>query len=142
MLFRSRIWNGRANITELEVDGPSGHKEALSLRLYDPESHQWSLNVANSRSGTMGGPPTIGEFQNGRGEFYDMEPINGKVVLVRNVWSDMTASSCHFEQAYSDDGGKTWEVNWIDTDTRIAGPEDLSAAASSVRPLPEQRSAP
>jgi hypothetical protein len=119
-----KIWNGRANITELEVDGPSGRKEALSLRLYDPESHQWSLNVANSRSGTMGGPPTIGEFENGRGEFYDMEPINGKVVLVRNVWSDMTASSCHFEQAFSVDGGKTWEVNWITDDTRVKDESD------------------
>jgi hypothetical protein len=118
-----KIWNGRANIVELEVDGPSGHKEALSLRLYDPESHQWSLNVTNSRSGTTE-VPTVGEFQNGRGEFYDMEPINGRVVLVRNVWSDMTASSCHFEQAFSAGGGKTWEVNWIAEDTPVKGEDE------------------
>jgi hypothetical protein len=64
--------------------------------------------------------PTVGEFKNGRGEFYDEEPINGRVTLVRNVWSsDDAPNSYHFEQAFSDDGGKTWEVNWIVTDTRV-----------------------
>jgi hypothetical protein len=112
------IWNGRANMVELEADSSSGHIEALSLRLYNAESHQWSLNVANSRVGSMG-VPTVGGFSNGRGEFYDMEPINGRQVLVRNIWSDITVNSCHFEQAFSDNGGRTWEVNWIADDTRV-----------------------
>jgi hypothetical protein len=113
-----KIWNGKANLVELEVDGPAGHIEGLNLRLYNPESHQWSLNFASSRGGSLG-VPTVGEFKDGVGTFYDQEPINGRVVLVRNVWSDITPNSCHFEQAFSDDGGKTWEVNWIATDTRI-----------------------
>jgi hypothetical protein len=113
-----RIWDGRANIVELEVDGPSGHVEGLSLRLYNPDSHQWSLNFANVNGGTLG-IPTVGEFKNGHGEFYDQEPFNGRIILVRNVWSDMTANSCRFEQAFSDDGGKTWETNWIAVDTRV-----------------------
>jgi hypothetical protein len=114
-----KIWNGRANLVELEVDGPNGHVEGLSLRLYDPVAHQWSLNFANVKVGSIG-MPTVGEFRNGRGEFYDREPINGRMVLVRNVWSDMKPNSCHFEQAFSDDGGKTWETNWIADDTRVA----------------------
>jgi hypothetical protein len=61
----------------------------------------------------------IGEFKNGRGEFFDQEPFNGRTILVRNVWSDIASNSCRFEQAFSDDGGKTWEVNWIATDTRV-----------------------
>src|ERR1700750_1599353 len=113
-----KVWNGRANLAELEVDGPGGHIEALSLRLYNPQSHQWSLNFANSKGGTLG-TPSIGEFSHGRGEFYDQETLNGRSILVRFVISDVTATSCHFEQAFSDDGGKTWEVNWIATDTRI-----------------------
>ena len=113
-----KIWNGRANLVELEADCPSGHVEALSLRLYDPQSHQWNLNFANSVSGTLG-QPTIGEFRNGRGEFYDQETLNNRAILVRFVISDVTADSCRFEQAFSDDGGKTWEVNWIATDTRV-----------------------
>lgn len=96
-----------------------GHLEVLSLRLYDPQAHQWSLNAVNSRVGTLG-VPTIGEFKNGRGEFFDTEPFNGQSVLVRNVWSDITSDSCRFEQSFSTDGGKTWEVNWIAADTRIA----------------------
>jgi hypothetical protein len=113
-----KIWDGRANMVELEVDGPGGHVEALSLRLYNPQSHQWSLHFANVNGGTLG-VPTVGEFKNGRGEFYDQEELNGRTILVRNVWMDITANSCHFEQAFSDDGGKTWEVNWIAQDTRV-----------------------
>jgi hypothetical protein len=115
-----KIWNGRANLVELEVDGPAGHIEGLSLRLYNPQSHQWSIHFANSAVGTMS-QPTVGEFKNGRGEFYDQEPFNGRMILVRNIWSDITPNSCRFEQAFSDDGGKTWEVNWIATDTRTKG---------------------
>jgi hypothetical protein len=113
-----KIWKGRANWVELEVDGPAGHIEALALRLYNPDSHQWSLNFANSNGGTLG-TPTIGGFNNGRGEFYDQESLNGRSILVRFVIADIRANSCRFEQAFSDDGGKTWEVNWIATDTRI-----------------------
>jgi hypothetical protein len=112
------IWNGRANLVELEVTGPAGHIEAASWRLYNPESHQWSLNFANSAGGTVS-QPTIGEFTHGRGEFYDQESLNGRAIFVRFVISRLTPTSCHFEQAFSDDGGKTWEVNWIATDTRV-----------------------
>jgi hypothetical protein len=115
-----KIWNGRANLVELEVDSAAGHLEVLSLRLYDPKAQQWSLNSANVNSGTLG-VPTVGEFRNGRGEFFDQETFNGQTVLVRNVWSDITADSCRFEQSFSADGGKTWEVNWIAVDTRVAG---------------------
>jgi len=113
------VWNGRANLLELEVAGPSGNIEALSLRLYNPESQQWSLNFSNSRTGTLA-QPTVGEFRDGRGEFFDQEAIGGRAVLVRFVISDITPNSCHFEQAFSIDGGRSWEVNWIATDTRLA----------------------
>ena len=112
-----KIWNGRANLVELEVDGPPGHIEGLSLRLYNPESRQWSLNYSNSASGTMS-QPVIGEFKNGRGEFFGQDFLNGRAILVRFIISDITPDSCHFEQSFSDDGGKTWESNWIATDTR------------------------
>ncbi len=113
-----KIWEGRANMVELEVDGPTGHVEGLNLRLYNPQSHQWSLNFANVKGGTLS-VPTVGEFKNGRGGFYDQEEFNGRMILVRNVWMDLTANSCRFEQSFSADGGKTWEPNWIAVDTRI-----------------------
>jgi hypothetical protein len=113
-----KVWNGRANLVELDVTGPAGHIEALSLRLYNPESRQWSLNFSSVRSGTLG-QPNIGEFKNGRGEFIDQETYNDRVILVRFMITQLTADSCHFEQSFSDDGGKTWELNWVATDTRI-----------------------
>lgn len=114
-----KVWNGRANLVELVADGQGGHFEGLNLRLYNPESHQWSLNFANANAGTMS-QPTIGDFRNGRGEFYDQEMLNGRAILVRFVISDITSTSCRFEQAFSDNGGKTWEVNWIAIDTRAS----------------------
>ena len=113
-----KVWDGRANLVELVATGPAGNFEGLNLRLYNPESHQWSLNFANSASGTLT-QPTIGEFRNGRGEFYAQEELDGRAILVRFVISDITPESCRFEQAFSDDGGRTWEVNWIATDTRV-----------------------
>ena len=113
-----KVWDGRANLAELKVDTADGPIQVLSLRLYNPQSRQWSLNTANSRTGTLS-VPTVGEFKNGRGEFYDQEIFEGRTILVRNVWSDITADSCRFEQSFSDDGGKTWELNWIAVDTRV-----------------------
>jgi len=111
------VWGGRANLVELEVDGPAGHLEGLSLRLYDPESRRWSLNFANSKAGALG-PPAVGGFKDGRGEFFSQETLDGRPISVRFVISPITANSIRFEQAFSADGGKTWEVNWIATDTR------------------------
>jgi hypothetical protein len=113
------IWNGRANLGEIRLDGPAGHLEGLSLRLYNPASHQWTLTFANPFEGTLS-TSLVGAFKDGRGEFVDQEPFNGRMILVRTVWSDITATSCRSEQAFSDDGGKTWEVNWIAVDTRMA----------------------
>jgi hypothetical protein len=113
-----KVWNGRANLVELVVDGPAGHIEALSLRLYDSQSHQWSLNFSSLGSGSMSAPAT-GRFGNGRGEFFNQETLNGRAILVRFVISDITPNSCRFEQSFSGDGGKTWEVNWIAVDTRM-----------------------
>ena len=126
-----KVWNGRANLVELDVSGSAGSIKALSLRLYNPESHQWSLNFANAGGGVMAAP-TIGEFKNGRGEFFDQETLNGRAILVRFVISDITKNSCHFEQAFSDDGGKTWEVNWIATDTRVKNESDKGARNSAA----------
>jgi len=113
----SKVWGGRANWVELDVKGSAGEILAGSLRLYNPQSRQWSLNFANSAAGTMT-IPTVGEFRDGRGEFYSSETLNGRAILVRFVIFDIGPDSAKFEQAFSADGGRTWEVNWIATDTR------------------------
>jgi hypothetical protein len=113
-----KVWGGKANLVELEADCPGSHFRGLNLRLYNPQSHQWSLNFSNSNDGTLS-QPTIGVFKNGRGEFYDQEPVNGRSVLVRFVVLETTPNTCRFEQSYSDNGGKTWELNWVAVDTRV-----------------------
>jgi len=110
-----KVWDGRANVLELVVPGKF---EGLSLRLYNPESRQWSLHFASSHDGLLN-VPTTGSFKDGRGEFYSQETYNGRAIFVRFVISVITPDSYRFEQAFSDDGGKTWEVNWIATDTRV-----------------------
>lgn len=113
-----KVWNGRANLGELEVRGAAGHIEGLSLRLYNPQTRQWHINWANARDGLVG-EAMSGEFKDGRGEFFGEESYNGRVILVRFTFSDITARAFRFEQAFSDDWGKTWEVNWKAVFTRI-----------------------
>ncbi|HUS12273.1 MAG TPA: hypothetical protein VMZ30_17535 [Pyrinomonadaceae bacterium] len=115
-----RVWNGRANLGELEVSGPAGRIEGLSLRTYNPQSHQWNISWVNSAEGTSG-PPMIGEFKNARGEFFNQESLNGRAIFVRFIFSEITRNSFRLEQAFSEDGGKTWEANWIATFSRVKG---------------------
>ena len=114
----TKVLAGKANLVELDVTGPAGRIEGMSLRLYNPDARQWNLNFSNAVSGTLT-PPVIGEFKNGRGEFYGADTLGSRAILVRFVIFDITPNSAKFEQAFSDDGGKTWEVNWIARDTRI-----------------------
>jgi hypothetical protein len=125
-----KIWDGRAQMDTIEIDGPSGHIEGLTLRTYDPQSHQWRLYWANSKNGKLD-PPQVGEFKNGRGEFFAQDTIDGKTILIRYAWTNMATKSPHFEQSFSDDGGKTWEVNWITDQTRVTDEADKTRLSSA-----------
>lgn len=119
-----KVWNGRAQLEQFETDSQAaGHIEGLTLRTYNPQSHQWRLYWANSKIGILD-PPQIGEFKNGLGEFYAQDTINGKTILIRFIWSNTTTNMPHFEQSFSEDGGKTWEVNWITDQTRVGDDSD------------------
>ena len=112
-------WDGKAQVEEFEVDSKSvGHIEGMTVRVYSATAHQWSLYWANQKNGRFE-VPTIGEFKGDHGEFYDQEMWEGRTILCRFIWSKITKTSAHFEQAYSDDGGATWEVNWITDQTRV-----------------------
>jgi hypothetical protein len=112
-----KVWDGRANLGELQVAGPAGRIEGLSLRLFNPTTRQWHISWANSRDGALG-PAMVGGFANGGGEFYNQETLNGRSIYVRFIFSDITPNSFGIDQAFSADGGKTWEVNWIARFTR------------------------
>ena len=104
-----KLWDGRAQAEEIEADGPKGHWEGMSIFLYDPQARQWSMNFANSSVGKFNAP-MIGSFQNGRAELYLQDTLDGRSILVRAVWSDITPTSHTYQESYSADGGRTWEV--------------------------------
>lgn len=115
-----KLWNGRAQINQFESDtATGGHIEGLTLRTYNPKTHEWKLYWANSKDGNVV-VPQIGKFKDGVGEFYASDTLNNKSILVRFIWSKTDTPVPHFEQAFSGDGGKTWEVNWITDQTRVA----------------------
>lgn len=114
-----KLWNGRAQLDTVELDGSTGHIEGLTLRLFNPQTHQWRLYWANSKDGVVV-VPQIGQFKNGHGEFYAQDDLDRKIIFVRFDWTKLGTSSPHFEQSFSNDGGKTWEVNWITDQTRVS----------------------
>jgi hypothetical protein len=114
-----KIWDGRANLEEIEAGKDSMHFQGLTMFLYNPKSHQWTQAYVDSDDGTLSEPPLIGEFKNGSGEFYGQDTFNGRNILVRFVWSDIAPNSHRVEQSFSDDGGRTWEPNFIANLTRV-----------------------
>jgi len=113
-----KVWNGRANLGELDVDGSGDRIEGLTLRLYNAHARQWNITWANGRDGVLDRATMFGGFTDGRGEFFGQDSLDGRAIYVRFVFSNITPTSFRFEQGFSVDGGKTWEVNWKATFTR------------------------
>jgi hypothetical protein len=110
-----KLLDSNANFEEFDVSGhePAQRIKAQTLRLYNPESRQWSIYPLDLDKGLLQMPPVVGEFNGKRGEFYNQQEWKGRSVLVRYVWQDLAPRSARMEQSFSADGGKTWEVNWI-----------------------------
>ena len=115
------VWGGLANMDEFEADSPSGPIRGMTIRTYNPKSHEWSIYWANQKNGVISLPPVVGKFKDGRGEFYDQEEFNGRTIFVRYLWlvPSVDTKTTRWEQAFSTDGGKTWETNWIIEGMRI-----------------------
>ncbi|WP_069111626.1 hypothetical protein [Jiangella alba] len=112
------LMDGRSNVVEFEVQGPAGRIEALNLRLYEPQADRWSLSFVNMRDGLLT-PAVYGGFHDGVGEFYGDDQLDGRPIKVRFRIVRQGPDKARFEQAFSDDGGETWETNWIVVDKRI-----------------------
>ena len=110
------IWAGKANIAEIDANDGSLH--VIALRLYNPTTHEWSITFANGNVGQRS-VPLIGHFANGRGVFYDQEDYNGRTILVRFTFMGISSERIETEQAFSADGGVTWETNSRSEFTRV-----------------------
>jgi hypothetical protein len=110
-----KLLDTNANFEEFEVDSPKQHLhiKAQTLRMYNPESHPWSIYLVDLDKGTLELPPVVGEFNGNRGEFYNQQQWKNRAVLVRYVWLNISPKSARMEQSFSRDSGKTWETNWI-----------------------------
>jgi hypothetical protein len=116
-----KVWGGKANLAEYDANGSGGHITLFALRWFNPVMQEWNLDFATPQVGKLGAVPGVGTFKDGRADFYDYEPIGGRSVLVRfSIWK-ITDDTAQSEQAFSTDGGTTWEVNWINQYTRIKG---------------------
>jgi hypothetical protein len=119
----SEAWpllGGAGNVDDNILELPSGTYRAVSLRSFDPESGLWSIWWLDGRNPGRLDPPVVGGFKDGVGTFQCDDTFNGQPIIVRFLWSSITETTCRWEQAFSSDGGKTWEVNWIMESTRVA----------------------
>lgn len=112
--------DGRGNLTEMNVESTTSHRrlQNIAVRLYNVASRQWSIYGTDATSGVFD-PPQIGHFDGNRGEFYATDTYKGRAVIIRFLWQKLGPDKTHFEQAFSVDGGRTWEVNWIYDGTRM-----------------------
>jgi hypothetical protein len=115
-----KVWEGKAQLEEIEADGPKGHWEGLTLFLYNPSAHQWSQSFANSRIGTLSLSSTnVGELKDGRIVLVGQDnAVSDKTILVRAVWSDIKPDSHQYEELYSNDGGMIWVRSFVANLTR------------------------
>jgi hypothetical protein len=120
-LSMRKLMDGYANVDDNMFNTPEGTYRGVGLRSYDPKTGQWAIWWLDGRDpfGELD-PPVKGHFEHGVGTFYSHDTLRGKPILVRFVWSGITPTTAHWEQAYSADEGKTWEVNWTIDFQRVA----------------------
>jgi hypothetical protein len=119
----SRVVLGGHGLVEDNLIGlPDGPYRALGVRSWDPATRSWSIWWLDGRRPHELDPPVVGRFgPDGTGTFAADDHHDGHPVVVRFRWTDVTATSARWEQAFSPDGGATWEVNWVMAFTRVEG---------------------
>ncbi len=108
------IMGGSANVEDNIFHRPGGDTRGVALRAYDAKKDEWAISWVDSRDPTASlDPPVRGRFKDGVGTFYSDQVVGGKPTRTRYIWSRITPTSARWEQALSEDGGKTWATNWI-----------------------------
>ena len=113
------ILGGQANVDDNVLELPGGTYRAVTMRVFDPATKTWSIWWLDSRHPHDLDPPVAGGFRNGIGTFFADDRFRGKPIKVRFIWSDITATKARWQQAFSEDGGATWETNWVMEFSRV-----------------------
>jgi hypothetical protein len=111
------ILGGTGNEDVFLTDYAGGYV-GMSFRFFDPDTKLWSIYWADSRRPGLLDPPVLGSFDGDVGVFEGPDTFEGRPILVRYTWSGVTTTTPRWEQAFSEDGGETWETNWIMDFTR------------------------
>lgn len=114
------MMGGFGNVDDNVVEIPGGTYKAIAVRAFNRETRQWSIWWLDERYPATIEPPVRGGFRDGVGEFIGEDTLNGQPIKVRFRWTDIAAESARWEQAFSADGGASWEVNWRMQFTRVA----------------------
>jgi hypothetical protein len=112
-----KILGGLGHMDEVTMELPTGCVIGLTIRLFDPQTRLWSIYWSSQVRSVLD-TPMIGRFEFGRGEFYDREIFQTNVIISRFVWTSSGPDACRWEQAFSPDGGRSWETNWTADFTR------------------------
>jgi hypothetical protein len=118
-----KTMGGQGTFDDNVIELPDGTYRAVGFRAFDPKSGEWLIWWLDGRYPTDIEPPVHGGFKDGVGTFFGDDSLNGRPIKVRFTWSRITATSAHWEQAFSPDGGKTWETNWTMEFARAGGGE-------------------
>lgn len=106
-----KILGGDGNLEDNFLDLPGDPYRAIALRAFDRQAMQWSIWWLDGRSPTQLDVPVVGGFAGGKGLFYADDQLGGTPIKVRFTWLPSDTEP-RWEQAFSDDGGSTWETNW------------------------------
>jgi hypothetical protein len=112
------LLGGAANVAELDVSGPKGRIQGISVRLFDPKAQRWTIRFASASTGALDDGISGGFAGGRRGVFYGADTWNGRPIVVRFIINVVDANTVQFEQAFSANDGVDWEVNWVATDKR------------------------
>jgi hypothetical protein len=126
----TKVLGGAGNVDDNALDFPGGAYSAVTLRACDRVNDNWSIWWLDSRSPATLDPPLVGRFENGIGTFYADHLFDGNPIRVRFHWTGVQSGAPRWEQAFSADGGKEWEVNWTMDFTRM---DHLTPGVGSVQ---------
>ena len=114
------ILGGQGNMDDNVLEAPSGTYHAVTMRAFDPKTEKWAIWWLDGRHPNALDVPMLGSFKDGVGTFLADDSFENKPIKVRFLWSRITPTSCCWEQAFSPDGGASWEINWVMDFTRTA----------------------
>ena len=113
LMSTHRILGGYGNVEDNVLHLPEGTYRAAAVRSFNAQTGQWSIWWLDGRFPGQMDVPVVGQFRDAIGTFYANDTLNGIPIQVRFTWSTRDQSNPRWEQAFSADGGATWETNWI-----------------------------